>query len=154
MTFSRQILIGLAGGILTGVFLGERAAAMQWAADGFVRLLQMMVLPYITVSIVASLGSLRPEELRTLGVRAAAVIGGLWLVALAFAFVIPLTFPSVQSASFFSSSLVERRPEFDFIALYVPANPFNSLANNVVPAVVLFSIVLGIALVGVPHASA
>jgi Na+/H+-dicarboxylate symporter/ABC-type amino acid transport substrate-binding protein len=109
----------------------------------------MMVLPYITVSIIASLGSLRPSELKTLGLKAAAVIGGLWLVALAFAFLLPLTFPSVQNASFFSSSLVEPRPAFDFIDLYIPANPFNSLANNVVPAVVLFSIVLGVALVSV-----
>ena len=31
----------------------------------------------------------------------------------------------------------------------MPANPFNALANNIVPAVVLFSIVLGSALVGV-----
>ena len=136
-------------GILTGLFFGERAAALKWAADGFVKLLQMMVLPYITVSIVASLGSLRPSELRTLGLRAAAVIGGLWLVALSFAFLIPLTFPSVENASFFSSSLVERRPAFNFIDLYIPANPFNSLANNVVPAVVLFSVILGIAVVGV-----
>ena len=149
MTFSRQILAGLALGILTGLFFGERAAALKWAADGFVKLLQMMVLPYITVSIIASLGSLRPSELRTLGLRAAAVIGGLWLVALSFAFLIPLTFPAVQNASFFSSSLVERRPAFDFIDLYIPANPFNSLANNVVPAVVLFSLILGVAVVGV-----
>ena len=91
----------------------------------------------------------QPAELRTLGLRTAAVIAGLWLVALTFAFLIPLTFPSIQSASFFSSSLVERRPAFDFVALYVPSNPFNALANNIVPAVVLFSIVLGIALVGV-----
>ena len=56
-----------------------------------------------------------------------------------------------KSASFFSSSLVERRPAFNFVDLYIPANPFNSLANNVVPAVVLFSIILGIALVGVEH---
>ncbi len=35
--------------------------------------------------------------------------------------------------------------------LYVPANPFHALANNIVPAVVLFSIVLGVALVGVDH---
>jgi Na+/H+-dicarboxylate symporter/ABC-type amino acid transport substrate-binding protein len=151
MTFSRQILAGLALGLLTGVFFGERAAVLKWAADGFVKLLQMMVLPYITVSIVASLGSLRRAELRILGLRAAAVIGGLWLLALAFAFLIPLTFPSVQSASFFSSSLIERRPAFDFVALYIPANPFHSLANNVIPAVVLFSLFLGIALVSVPH---
>jgi Na+/H+-dicarboxylate symporter/ABC-type amino acid transport substrate-binding protein len=149
MTFSRQILAGLALGILTGVFLGDKAAALEWAADGFVKLLQMMVLPYITVSIVASLGSLKPMELRTLGLRAAAVIGGLWLLALSFAFLIPLTFPAVQNASFFSSSLVERRPAFNFIDLYIPANPFNSLANNVVPAVVLFSLILGVAVIGV-----
>src|SRR3954462_5628693 len=109
----------------------------------------MMVLPYITVSIITSLGSLRRSELRTLGLRAAAVIGGLWLVALAFAFLVPLTFPTVQNASFFSSSLVERPPPFDFLDLYIPANPFYSLANNVVPAVVLFSLVLGIAVVGI-----
>ncbi len=151
MTFSRQIFAGLAGGVLTGLFFGERAAALGWAADGFVKLLQMMVLPYITVSIIASLGSLKPSELRRLGFRAAAVIGGLWLLALSFAFLIPLTFPRVQNASFFSSSLIERPPAFDFVGLYIPANPFHSLANNVVPAVVLFSIVLGVALVGVDH---
>ena len=151
MTFSRQILIGLCGGILTGLFFGETTSAIAWVADGFVKLLQMMVLPYITVSIIASLGSLAPADLRTLGLRAAAVIGGLWLLALAFAFLIPLTFPSLQSASFFSSSLVERRIGFDFIDLYVTANPFHALANNIVPAVVLFSIVLGTALSGVPY---
>jgi Na+/H+-dicarboxylate symporter len=149
MTSSRQILAGLALGVLTGLFFGEKTAALKWAADGFVKLLQMMVLPYITVSIVASLGSLRPSELKTLGVRAAVVIGGLWLLALTCAFLIPLTFPAVQNASFFSSSLVEQRPAFNFIDLYIPANPFNSLANNVVPAVVLFSLVLGVAVVGV-----
>ena len=149
MTFSRQILIGLFSGTLAGVFFGERTSAIAWVADGFVKLLQMMVLPYITVSIIASLGSLKPAELRTLGLRTAAVVGGLWIVALAFAFLVPLTFPHVQSASFFSTSLVERRAPFDFLALYVPANPFNALANNVVPAVVLFSIVLGCALVGI-----
>ncbi len=149
MTFSRQILVGLALGVFTGLFFGERAVALKWAADGFVKLLQMMVLPYITVSIIGSLGSLAPSELRTLGLRAAAVIGGLWVLAIGLALLIPLTFPSVQTASFFSSSLVENRPAFDFIDLYIPANPFNALANNIVPAVVLFSLMLGIALIGV-----
>jgi len=149
MTFSRQILAGLAGGILTGLFFGEGASVLKWAADGFVKLLQMMVLPYVTVSIVTSLGSLEYSEVRTLGLRAMAVIAGLWLVALSFAIAIPLTFPAVQNASFFSSSLVERRPAFDFVDLFIPANPFHSLANNVVPAVVLFSVILGVALVGV-----
>ncbi len=149
MTFFQRTLVGLAGGIVTGLFFGERTSAIQWMADGFVKLLQMMVLPYITVSIIASLGSLSVRELRTLGLRAGAVVAGLSVVGLTFAFLIPLTFPPIETASFFSSSLLAPRAQFDFIDLYVPSNPFHALANNVVPAVVLFSIVLGVALTGI-----
>ena len=149
MTFSTKILIGLAAGIVTGLFLGERAAALDWVADGFVKLLQMTVLPYVTVSIVSSLGALDYASAKALGLRVGAVIAGLWLVALIFAFLLPLAFPTVENASFFSTALVQRRPAFDFVALYIPANPFNSLANNVVPAVVLFSVLVGVALIGV-----
>ena len=149
MSFSNRILVGLAAGIAVGLFLGEQALALKWAADGFVKLLQMTVLPYVTVSIVGSLGRLRYEDARALGVRTGAVLVGLWLLALVFTFLIPLSFPQVQNASFFSTTLIERRPPFDFIDLYIPSNPFHSLANNVVPAVVLFSVLLGAALIGV-----
>ena len=149
MSSSQRILVGLAAGVAVGVFLGERATVFAWAADGFVKLLQMTVLPYVILSIVTSLGSLTYAEARTLGIRAGAVLAGLWGLALVFTFLIPLAFPHVQTASFFSTTLIERPPPFDFVDLYIPSNPFHSLANNVVPAVVLFSVVLGIALIGV-----
>jgi Na+/H+-dicarboxylate symporter/ABC-type amino acid transport substrate-binding protein len=149
MSFSNRILVGLGAGVLLGLFLGERALVLKWAADGFVKLLQMTVLPYVTVSIVGSLGRLRYEDARTLGIKTGAVLVGLWLVALSFTFLIPLTFPNVQNATFFSTTLVERRAPFNFVDLYIPSNPFYSLANNVVPAVVLFSVVVGVALIGV-----
>ncbi len=149
MTFTRKILIGLGAGIAVGLFFGESASVLKWVADGFVKLLQMTVLPYVTISIMTSLGSLSYEQARTLGLRAGAVLGGLWAVALLYAFLIPLAFPDVDSAMFFSSALIERRPAFNFVDLYIPSNPFNSLANNIVPAVVLFSVVVGVALIGV-----
>ena len=132
MTFSRQILFGLGLGVATGLFFGEAAASLKWAADGFVKLLQMMVLPYITVSIIGSIGSLRASEVRTLGLRAAAVIGGLWLLALSFAFLIPVTFPADPQRIVLQHEPDRAAPAFDLIDLYIPANPFNSLANNVV----------------------
>ena len=61
----------------------------------------------------------------------------------------PLAFPEVKSASFFSTSLIETKEKVDFVDLYIPWNPFRSLANNVIPAVVLFSLSVGIALIGV-----
>ena len=149
MSFTSKILIGLAAGTAVGVFFGESAGALSWVANGFVKLLQMTVLPYVTLSIVTSLGSLTTAQARMLGIRAGAVLAGLWAIALLYAFLIPLAFPRIESAMFFSSALVERRPPFDFVDLYIPSNPFNSLANNVVPAVVLFSVVVGVALIGV-----
>jgi Na+/H+-dicarboxylate symporter/ABC-type amino acid transport substrate-binding protein len=149
MSFSRKILIALAAGVLLGIFLGERATILKWAADGFVKLLQMTVLPYVVVSIIGSLATLKVEDARMLAVKAGAILALLWGIALFFAFLIPLTFPHIETASFFSTALVERRAAFDFVDLYIPSNPFHSLANNVVPAVVLFSVVLGIALMGV-----
>ncbi len=149
MSFTNRIIVGLAAGIFLGLFLGERAIVLKWAADAFVKLLQMTVLPYVTVSIIGSLGRLRLDDARTLGVKSGAVLIGLWVLALVFAFLIPLAFPDIQNASFFSTTLVERRQPFNFVELYIPSNPFYSLANNVVPAVVLFSVVLGAALIGV-----
>ncbi|MGE5217912.1 MAG: cation:dicarboxylate symporter family transporter [Chloroflexota bacterium] len=149
MSSSTKILIGLLSGIFVGILFGEQARVFKIAADGFVKLLQMMVLPYITISIIASLGTLSFDQVKTLGLRAGAVIIGLWCFALIFAFLMPFAFPATETASFFSTTLVERRPPFNFIDLFIPSNPFYSLANNIVPAVVLFSVFIGVALIGV-----
>jgi Na+/H+-dicarboxylate symporter/ABC-type amino acid transport substrate-binding protein len=149
MTSSTKILVGLVSGIFVGLFFGEHAGMLKIVADGFVKLLQMTVLPYITLSIIISLGGLSYDEVKTLGVRAGTVLVVLWCAALAFAFLMPLAFPVVETATFFSTTLVERRAPFNFVDLFIPSNPFYSLANNIVPAVVLFSVFVGLALVGV-----
>jgi Na+/H+-dicarboxylate symporter/ABC-type amino acid transport substrate-binding protein len=151
MSVSRQILIGLGAGIALGLFLGEEAIALKWAADGFVKLLQMTVLPYVTLSIVGSLGTLEMAQARALAWRVGGVVAGVWVIAVAFALLLPLTFPTVENASFFSTTLVGPQRAFDVVDLYIPANPFHSLANNVVPAVVLFCVLLGVALIGSPR---
>ena len=149
MTFSSKILTGLGAGIALGLLVGEHAAVLKVAADGFVKLLQMTVLPFVTVSIVSSLGGLDADHARLLARRVGLVLVGLWAVALAYALLLPLTFPTVENAQFFSTTLVESRAPFDFVDLYIPSNPFHSLANNIVPAVVLFSVIVGVALIGV-----
>jgi Na+/H+-dicarboxylate symporter len=149
MTLGSQILVGLALGLLTGLFVGERALPLRLAADGFIRLLQMTVLPYITVSLIVGIGSLQPAAAKRLFLRVGALTLVLWSIALAAVFLMPLAFPDLVSASFFSTTLVEAAPPVDFLSLYIPSNPFHSLANSVVPAVVLFSALLGIALMGI-----
>jgi Na+/H+-dicarboxylate symporter/ABC-type amino acid transport substrate-binding protein len=130
--------------------VGERAARLQVWADAYVQLLQMTVLPYVVVSLVGGLGSLRSGEASKLGARLGVLLLVLWGIALIAVLAFPLMFPKMESASFFSTTLLEDSPPLDLVGLYIPANPFNALANNVVPAVVLFSVLLGLALIAVP----
>src|SRR5512147_2575685 len=130
MNATRKILVGLVLGLATGLFLGDRAAPFHPLADGYIRLLQMTVLPYVTVSLIVGIGSLDPASARRLFLRVGALTLVLWGLALGAVFLMPLAFPSLESASFFSTALVETPPPVDFLALYIPSNPFHSLANS------------------------
>lgn len=148
---SGQIGIGLIAGVLVGLFLGELVAPISVLADGYILLLQMTVLPYITVSLIAGLGSLTPQQARMIFSKVGLILLVLWMISLLLVFAVPLAFPRWESATFFSTSMIQPRQSFDFLNLYIPANPFHALANNVVPAVVLFSVVLGIALIRIEN---
>jgi len=150
MSFTRKILVGLFAGISAGLFLGEITAPLNVAGDVFVGLLQMTVLPYIVISLIANLGRISWADSRGLLMAAIAVFTVMLLLGSAVLMLTPLAFPPTENASFFSTSLVEPPPDLDLVALYVPSNPFASMAGNRVPATVLFSILLGIGLSGLP----
>jgi proton glutamate symport protein len=73
------------------------------------------------------------------------------VIVLVMVMLMPVAFPDIISASFFSTSMMEERVAFDFLGLYIPANPFQALASTTVPAVVLFSVAIGIALMGIKN---
>jgi len=150
-TLSAWIFIGLGLGVFAGLFFGEPTAVLQPLAEIYVRLMQMSVLPYLVLSLVVGFGQLDATQARRLGVRAGALLLVTWGVTLGVLAALPMAFPSVQNASFFSHSLVEPRQPFSIADLYFTANPFNSLSNAVIPAVVLFSSMIGIALIGLPE---
>jgi Na+/H+-dicarboxylate symporter/ABC-type amino acid transport substrate-binding protein len=149
LSLGTRILIGILCGIAVGVFLGEESSPLQVLGDVYVGLLQMTVLPYVTVSLVGKIGRLRFEQARSLAGRACVVLLALWGISLLTVVVMPFSLPTWEAGTYFSASLVERPQEFDFLGLYLPINPFHSLAHNVVPAVVLFSILLGVAVIAI-----
>jgi Na+/H+-dicarboxylate symporter len=147
---SARILIGLALGALAGLVFGEPAAVLQPVADVYIRLMQMMVLPYLVLTLVVGLGQLDAREARRLAWRGGVLIAVSCALGLLVVGAMPLAFPALESASFFSHALIEPAQPFALAEVYVPANPFHALANAVVPAVVLFSAALGVALIGAP----
>ena len=148
-SLSTNVFIGLALGVLVGIFFGEYCADLKIVGDIFIQLLQMAVLPYIVVSLIAGLGRLTFSAAASLARKCGLVLLILWSLCIFMVLIMPIAFPEWQSASFFSTSLVKEGEAVNFLELYVPANPFYSLAFNFVPAVVMFSIALGVALIGV-----
>ncbi len=149
MSFTVKILIGLLLGVLAGVFLGELAAPFSIGGEVYIGLLQMTVLPYIVVTLISNIGGISWSERRGLVIAALLVLVCFLALGVAVLAVVPLAFPVWDSASFFNASLIAVPKVIDFVTLYVPSNPFASLAQNLVPASVLFSIMLGIGLGGI-----
>lgn len=154
MGLSRKILIGLFAGIATGLFFGELVAGLAVIGDIFVMLLQMTVLPYIMVSLITGFGSMRRGRGGKLFVRGLLMLLVVWALALSMIFVAPLAFPKQEGAFFFGSMVPPEPRETNLLELYFPANIFYSLSRNLVPAVVVFSIFLGVGLISVHEKTA
>jgi Na+/H+-dicarboxylate symporter len=146
---SGLILIAFLLGIGTGLFFGESAAVLNIVGRVFFQLLQMTILPYITFSLIANLGSLSPSAAKEMTARTGLILAVSWVVVLLLVLAGSLALPDLQSASFFSTSDVTPPESVDLLGLFIPSNPFRALSNNFVPAVVLFSIALGVALMGI-----
>jgi len=77
LSFTKKIILGLGLGVLVGLFFGEFVAFLGVVGDVFIGLLQMTVLPYIMVSLVANLGRLSLGRGKRLIGTAALVLAGL-----------------------------------------------------------------------------
>ena len=149
LSLATQVFVGLGAGVLVGLFFGEMVSWLKVLGDIFIGGLQMTVLPYVVISLVAGLGRLNARQARDLAVSGGLVMLLLWGLVLLMVVLAPLAFPSRETASFFSRAMVEEPEPVNFFELYIPANPFYSLANTLVPAAVVFAIALGVALMGV-----
>jgi len=149
MTLSRKIVIGLTAGIACGLFFGEICGGLSMIGNAYIALMQMTVLPYIVLALIVNIGSLTLDTARHIATRAAVVMLALWGIAIAVILVMPQALPEWKTGGFFSTSLLNQPENVDFVSLYIPANPFHSLSENLVPAVVVFCICVGIAFIGI-----
>ena len=149
MGLTAKILLGMGLGIPVGLFFGEEVAFLSFIGEAFVQLLQISILPFVLVSLIVGLGKLTYDQALALAKKGGLLLGFLWLLGLGVVAVMPFAFPNWESASFFVHSLVEEPAEVDFLTLYIPANPFFSLANSIVPAIVVFGLIMGVALIGI-----
>ena len=124
MSAFARVVWGLGFGIFIGLFFGESAGIFELVGTGYIRLLQMTVIPYVLVSLVGGLGRLNLDVAKRAGICAGALILMLWGVTLLSMLFLPLAYPDWVTSTFFSASLLQQAEPFDPLTLYVPSNPF------------------------------
>ncbi len=151
LPFSTQVFIALCSGIFIGLFFGESVAWLNIVGKTFIKLLQISIVPYIVLSLVTGLGSLSYLQAKEIARKFTIMLLSLWLLGLITIFLLAQSFPEWTSKDFFSTSQIITAPKINYLDLYIPSNPFKSLADNTVPAIVVFSLFLGIALVDIKN---
>jgi Na+/H+-dicarboxylate symporter/ABC-type amino acid transport substrate-binding protein len=148
LDLSTSIFIGMGLGIAGGIFFGEYCGFLSVVGGIFIGLLQMSILPYIVVALIVGIGSLTIDKAKLLGAKGGIWLLLLWGIGIVVILAMPLAFPAVETASFFSDSLVEAPEPLNILGMFIPSNPFRAMTDSVIPATVIFSIALGIALMG------
>ncbi|MGI9514755.1 MAG: cation:dicarboxylate symporter family transporter [Anderseniella sp.] len=149
LSLVNQVLIALILGIACGVFFGELTAPVGVLGDVYIALLQMTVLPYLIVALIGGVGRLNPAWAARIGAHGALTMLFLWVVTFVVVLAVPLSYPDWPESSAFSSITQPDDKQIDLLRLFLPSNVFQSLSENLVPAVVLFCVIMGIAIMGV-----
>jgi Na+/H+-dicarboxylate symporter/ABC-type amino acid transport substrate-binding protein len=150
VSMGKWIGVGLVLGLFCGIFFGEYCSSLRFVGEAYVGLLQMTVLPYLVLSLIAKTGRLDAKQARRLGLTALVVLLVLWLIAIVLIVFASTILPPIQGASFYSP-VQELADGPDFLSTFIPTNIFRSLSNEYVPAIVVFCLFFGFALMLIPE---
>ncbi len=138
------VLIGGTLGIVTGLFFGDDAAILRPVGTTYVKLMEVVVFPYIICSLLHGLGRLAPDTAWRLFRCSWHIYLALWGVTFLVIFLLSFAIPPAPPPSFIDASVPEK--SLGLLDLLIPANPFLDLVQNHLPAIVIFSIIYGIAI--------
>lgn len=147
-----QVLVAVILGIVLGLFLGPLCSIFIPIAMAFTMLLKMVALPYICFSLIHGLGSLSKETGKKLFLCAWPYFFILWgltfLVMFLISLLIPNSDPVIIQAHIPDPGLTLTKTLLKYL---IPENPFYDLANNIVPAIAIFGLISGTALMALKN---
>lgn len=149
ISFPLQMALATLLGICMGLFLGEKASVFGPWADAYIMLLKITAIPYLALAIMHGIGLLNSGTAKQILKKGAIFIAIAISINISMVYLIKWVFPSTKGGHQISYVLKEVAA-LDFASLLIPDNIFSALANNVIPAVVVFSLLVGIALMSLP----
>lgn len=145
MNLALWVLAGGSAGLAAGLFFGEFCAVLKPIGSAYLMLMQSMVYPYIICSLLVGLGRLT----RQTAVKLLKASWPFYLIAwgLVYASMLALgaAIPETPSPPVLDAGSL-LHGQADLLRLLLPANFFADVSGNQVPAVVVFTLLIGIAL--------
>jgi Na+/H+-dicarboxylate symporter/ABC-type amino acid transport substrate-binding protein len=150
LNLSLKMFLATFLGIGIGVLFGDYCNVFAPLTKSYIMILKITAVPYLIVAIMRGVGQLLPDQSLSLLKKGLSVIFGMWAINILMIFLTGSLFPTAKGSRISSYNPNEPAP-IDFTELLIPDNIFYDLANNIVPSIVVFSLIIGIALM---HSSA
>lgn len=148
LSMTAWIFLGFIFGVLFGLFFGDLLSVLTPFSQAFIKIWQITILPSVIISLILGIGSLNHSNSRNLVYKAGQVLLLFWGIGIAIFFSFQFAFPVLEKASFFSTQDLTIPETLNIIDLFIPYNPFHSLSEGFLPAIVVFCMCLGFALMG------
>jgi Na+/H+-dicarboxylate symporter/ABC-type amino acid transport substrate-binding protein len=148
LSFAAQIFASLIAGTICGLFFGEKTQILAPIGNIFIKLIQIAIIPSIVIFIITGIGSINKADAKEFLKKVALIMLLMWFLGLIVFFFMQFAFPNVPNKSFFSTAQLSMSEGEDLIELFIPSNPFKSLSEGLIPAIVLFCLLVGFFLIG------
>jgi len=145
ISLTLQMIIATILGLLCGVVFGDLCSIFAPWGNAYILILKVTTIPYLISAIIHGIGRLSSSIGKQILQKGVLFIGSVWAINIAIIYCTVFLFPTTDGTPYASFSSVPPA-QINFADLLIPDNIFYALSNNIIPAIVVFGLILGIAL--------
>jgi len=145
-----QIFLGMVLGIVVGGIFGKDVQGLKMLGDIFLRLLQMLVVPFVFTVLLTGTASIgNPKDLGRVGVKVLLLYEATSVIAIAISLSVALAIQPGMGLPKLTGAPPKPPVAMDFKDLFmtfIPSNPFDAAARGDMMQLIVFSLFFGVAL--------
>jgi proton glutamate symport protein len=145
LSLAAQMAIATCLGLICGIVFGDLCKVFIPYEQAYIMLLKITAVPYLIGAIMHGIGLLGLSQAKMILKKGAIFLSLAWLVNISMIYLTYGLFSKSRS-NHLAGYIPGNVSPLNFAELLIPDNIFYDLANNIIPAIVIFSILIGIAL--------
>ena len=148
LTFGQKLYLSISLGLFFGLFFGNECAVLEKLNQFFVKFFQIAIIPYLVLTIIQAVGSIDSKYAKHIGMCIVKTALFLWALSIIFIVFFYFALPDIPYIGFYRlESLAIKIEKTDMLNFFVPSNPFFSISQGHIPAIVIFCLLVGIVLI-------